>query len=202
MTLLKSPPPAWARRLVASALALSACAGIACGQTTLVASSPFAPAGSSAAAGGPPAEAYDLAGSSIEGSTVLVCIFDRQAKHSEWIPVGGVSGTIHVISYDRLHDKAVVTVSGARKELGLRNAPVVAAAPFEMPMPVASVNPPVLNPGPAQPLSPETKASLAHDQNEARMLVSDLLEIGVQQRKAYQEAKQKAASETPAQPTN
>jgi hypothetical protein len=34
------------------------------------------------------------------------------------------------------------------------------------------------------------------------MLVSDLLEIGVQQRKAYQEAKQKAAAETPAQPAN
>jgi hypothetical protein len=34
------------------------------------------------------------------------------------------------------------------------------------------------------------------------MLVSDLLEIGVQQRKAYQDAKQKAASEPPVQPTN
>jgi hypothetical protein len=202
MTLLESPFPGWVRRLLAPALALSVCAGVACGQTTLVASSPFAPAGSAAAAGGAPAEAYDLAGSSIEGSTVLVCIFDRQAKHSEWIPVGGVSGAIHVISYDSLHDRAVVTISGARKELGLRNAPVLAGAPFEMALPIASMTPPVVNPGPAIPLSPETKASLAHDQNEARMLVSDLLEIGVQQRKAYQEAKQKAASETPAQPTN
>jgi hypothetical protein len=34
------------------------------------------------------------------------------------------------------------------------------------------------------------------------MLVSDLLEIGIQQRKAYQEAKQKAASGTPPPPDN
>jgi hypothetical protein len=45
-------------------------------------------------------------------------------------------------------------------------------------------------------------ASAVTEQREARMLVSDLLEIGVQQRKAYQDAKQKAASEPPAQPTN
>jgi len=34
------------------------------------------------------------------------------------------------------------------------------------------------------------------------MLVSDLLEIGIQQRKAYQEAKQKAAAATPPSPDN
>jgi hypothetical protein len=34
------------------------------------------------------------------------------------------------------------------------------------------------------------------------MLVSDLLEIGVQQRKAYQDAKQRAASGTPPAPQN
>jgi hypothetical protein len=34
------------------------------------------------------------------------------------------------------------------------------------------------------------------------MLVSDLLEIGVQQRKAYQEAKMKAAPGTPPPPEN
>ena len=39
--------------------------------------------------------------------------------------------------------------------------------------------------------------SAAQEQREARMLVSDLLEIGIQQRKAYQEAKQRAASGTP-----
>ena len=40
------------------------------------------------------------------------------------------------------------------------------------------------------------------DQREARMLVSDLLEIGVQQRKAFQDARQKAAAATPTPPQN
>jgi hypothetical protein len=43
---------------------------------------------------------------------------------------------------------------------------------------------------------------VAQDQREARMLVSDLLEIGVQQRKAYQDAKEKAAAQSSPQPTN
>lgn len=47
-----------------------------------------------------------------------------------------------------------------------------------------------------------TPEKLAQDQREARMLVSDLLEIGVQQRKAYQEAKMKAAPGTPPPPEN
>jgi hypothetical protein len=202
MPMTEYPFPGWVLRLAAASLALTVGAAVAFGQTTLVANSPFAPAGTAAAAGAAPAEAYELAGSSVQGSTVLVCIFDRQAKHSEWIPVGGASGTIQVISYDRLHDKAVVTISGTRKELGLRSAAVAKIAASETPAPVAPASVPAPNPAPAAPLTPETKATLAHDQNEARMLVSDLLEIGVQQRKAYQEAKQKAATETPAQPTN
>ena len=127
-----------------------------------------------------------------------VCIFDRQAKHSEWIPVGGVSGMVHVISYDQKRDKVVMTVGGATKEIGLREASTAASGPAATPAQamVAAA------PAPAAPVSPATASSLSHDQNEARMLVSDLLEIGVQQRKAYQEAKRKAATETPAQPTN
>ena len=40
---------------------------------------------------------------------------------------------------------------------------------------------------------PESPAAAMKEQREARMLVSDLLEIGMQQRKAYQDAKAKAA---------
>jgi hypothetical protein len=182
---------------------VAASAGFALAQTTLVANSPFAPAGSAAGAAAAPAQAYELAGSSVQGSTVLVCIYDRQAKHSEWIPVGGVSGPVHVISFDAQHDRAVVTIGGSRKELGLRSAAVVASAPVESLPPQAPAAAPAPVPAPVGPTaSSATTASLAHDQNEARMLVSDLLEIGVQQRKAYQEAKQKAAAETPAQPAN
>ena len=200
--MFESPLPGRVRRVAASALAFAASAGFALGQTTLVANSPFAPAGATGAGAGAPAESYELAGSSVVGADVLVCIFDKQAKRSEWIPVGGFSGPIHVLSYDQQRDKVVVTVAGARKELGLRDPSAVASAPVAVPEAPAAVVAAAPAPAPASPAAPATAASLAHDQNEARMLVSDLLEIGVQQRKAYQDAKRKAATETPAQPSN
>jgi hypothetical protein len=61
---------------------------------------------------------------------------------------------------------------------------------------------PAAPPAPIASDSPAPARTAAQEQREARMLVSDLLEIGVQQRKAYQDAKQKAASEPPVQPTN
>jgi len=181
-------------------MAAGAVAG-AFGQTTLVGDSPFAPAGSAGAAAASSAEAYELAGSSVQGPDVLVCIFDRGAKHSDWIAVGGTAGAVHVVSYDADKDRAVVTISGARKELTLRTATVASAGaapagrqapPSPRPAPqVVAGAPPVQGPA----------ANAAREQQEARMLVSDLLDIGVQQRKAYQEARQKAA-QAPSQPAN
>src|SRR5580658_4593640 len=174
MPMSQSPLAAPARRLAAALLALAACAAGARGQTTLSSASPFAPTGAAAAGVAAPAEAYELAGSSVEGSTVLVCIYDRQAKHTEWIPVGGFSGTLHVISFDRQHDRVVVTIGGEKKELALRSASAVAAEPAAAaaPLPPAVAPAHALSPVPAAPAAaPATTASLAHDQNEARMLV-------------------------------
>lgn len=47
---------------------------------------------------------------------------------------------------------------------------------------------------PTVPLPPPS--SPAEAEREARMLVSDLLEIGMQQRKAYEEAQRKASAES------
>jgi hypothetical protein len=179
---------------------------VAASGQTLVADSPFGPSGTAGAAAAGPAEAYELAGSSVEGSEVSVCIFERQAKRSEWIPVGGISNGVHVISFDPAHDRAVVTIGGARKELSLRKSTVAAMNGTTAPAAPAALAaaPAYVPPAPAEvePAAPPTVASNARDQREARMLVSDLLEIGAQQRKAYQEAKQKAAATTPAQPSN
>jgi len=141
----------------------------------------------------------------------MVCIFDNQAKRSEWIAVGDTSGPIHVVSLDSLNDRAVVVIGGERKELSLRKA-TVTAAPVARTAPVVAPRP---QPVPAAPIASSTDGAqqpvqqsappdlskTARDQQEARMLVSDLLEIGAQQRKAYQDAKQKA-TQTPAQPSN
>ncbi len=202
MTAAKPRSSFSAPRWCAAALALAAALGTASGQTSLVVASPFAPpGGQGGAAGAASPESYELAGSSVQGTDVLVCIYDRQAKRCEWIPVGGVANGIHVISYDTQRDKAVVTISGSRRELGLRKAEVVAQAPTRAA--AASSPRPYSGPAPAAPAPPASAAAATHDQQEARMLVSDLLEIGVQQRKAYQEARQKAAAQpaTP-QPSN
>ena len=192
------------------ALAALGCAGTLFGQTALVANSPFAPVGTPAgSAASAPAEAFELAGSTVQGSQVTVCIFERKKKHSEWIPVGGESNGVHVISYDGAHDTAVVTIGGERKQLSMHksvvvstNSPAGVRLPGRPGAPSASAPVvPIASSDPA-PDAPANTATAARDQREARMLVSDLLEIGVQQRKAYQESKQKAASGTPAPPQN
>jgi hypothetical protein len=186
------------RTLRLPALAALSCVGTALGQPLIV-NSPFSSVGSQGVGAAGPAEAYELAGSTVAGPDVTVCIFERQKKRSAWIPVGGDEDGVRVVSFDALHDTAVVVIGGARKELSLRKSVVsslYAASGARAPAPVAEPAP-ALVPISSAP-APASTATAAQDQREARMLVSDLLEIGVQQRKAYQDAKQKAASGTPA----
>jgi len=176
-------------------------------ETALVSNSPFSPAGTAGVAGAAASdESYELAGTSIQGSSVSVCIYEKQAKRSQWIPVGGDMDGVHVVSYNAVSDKVVVTVSGARKELAMRKMVVDSAGPAQaikaVPMnPVRAASQdagsyaPVASSAPTPaPLPPVAPGAAVQDQKEARMLVSDLLEIGVQQRKAFQDAKQKAAA--------
>ena len=58
---------------------------------------------------------------------------------------------------------------------------------------------PVFDPN-AKPTGEAKPLTVARQEEEARMLVSDLLEIGMAQRKAYEEAQKKAASGPPDQP--
>jgi hypothetical protein len=178
-----------------------ACAGSCFGQASLVSDSPFAPAGSAAAMGKAADQDFELAGSSSEGSNISVCIFERHAKHSQWIPVGGTSDGIHVISFDSMHDRAVVIVSGQRKEIAMRTASV-ASLPQAAPARFTQTEMP--GPSPLVPVgqAPAVTGTPEQQQREARMLVSDLLEIGVQQRKAYQDAKLKAAQGAAPAPGN
>jgi hypothetical protein len=189
------------RRLRLPAAAAVACAGTLFAGSTLVIDSPFAPAGALASGGNAPAEAYELAGASAQGSQISVCIFERQKKHSEWIPVGGDVDGVHVISYDGAHDTVVVSIAGSRRELSMRKAVVASMNPPAGRLAQAPERPAAALPGPitsAPPqATPAAATTTAQDQKEARMLVSDLLEIGVQQRKAYQDAKLKAAQGTP-----
>jgi hypothetical protein len=189
-------------RLPAGALLAAALAGLAAaqGQTRLSEASPFLPGpGSSAGTAGGP-DAYELTGASTTASSSAVCIYDGLHRRSHWIRVGGTADGIQVLSYDAGRAVAVVRVNGASKQLAQRKAAVVAGVALPPVPAIAAAAPPVDNastanaapiPNPAEAgKSPE----VVKQERDARMLVSDLLEIGMQQRKAYEEAQKKAGN--------
>jgi hypothetical protein len=175
--------------------------------------SPFAPAGAPAAeSGAAPAETLEFAGVSSVGRRTDLIFHDREAKRTHWIGVGESKAGIQVVAYDSRREQAILKVNGADKVLPLRKgskpsgAPVAAApaaAPDAPPPGVVFAQP---FPGLAQPhaigdsptnLQPVPPAPPQRQEAEARMLVSDLLEIGMAQRRAYEEAQRRQAQANP-----
>lgn len=171
---------------------------IACGcpflsaQTTLP-DSPFLTAGAPAS-GLPdaPTEPYQLTGISVVGKKTFVSIYETAERHSRWIAVGESAGDIHVLSCNVATDQSVIRVGGEVKALTLRKPSVLSAVLPTPSVGTVSVAPPVAD-GAAAPAT--TNSSDEEQAREARMLVTDLLEISVQQRKAYEDAQKKAADQ-------
>lgn len=193
------------------------------------AASPFMPPAAAMAAASP-SETLEFAGINVMGAKTFVSVYDKQAKKGRWISVGGSDAGISVLAYDPRREQIVVKSGDSQKTLTLRkstgalNAPTPAdvlppAAGFAAP-PIAPIiqkiqppppestdltgpaNPPagpVFDPN-AKPTGEAKPLTVARQEEEARMLVSDLLEIGMAQRKAYEEAQKKAASGPPDQP--
>lgn len=164
------------------------------GQTALPKESPFMPAPGSAGAAPAANETLELGGFSGTGQTTVVCITDIASKRSHWIPVGSTVEGIKVLSFDSARDQATIIVGGLQKILHMRKATVAStsnagavAAGFAAPAAIA--------PTQGTPQPPPAPGSVAQQETEARMLVSDLLEIGIQQRKAYEDAQKKADQE-------
>ena len=154
--------------------------------------SPFVPA---ADRNGVPAgdTRYQLGGIINNGGKLMASITRLSNKQSYWIAVGETVGEITVLRCDPDKDQATIRAGSEQLTLTLRH-PVVqagtgigttAVATADVPRPDAAPTPPL--PPPAGP--PEVQ------EREARMLVSDLLDIGQQHRKAYEEAQRKAAAE-------
>ncbi len=151
--------------------------------------SPFLPQGTAASAGALPAARYQLGGIITQGKEVLVSITRVSNRQSFWIPVGGTVNEVTVVSCNSDRDEATLSANGEKFTLSLRKT-VVQAGNGGPPVtsdvsPQAAPTPPL--PAPVGP--PEVQ------EREARMLVTDLLEIGQQQRKAYEEAQKKAAAD-------
>lgn len=187
-------------------LVCAAVAAIAVGTVSAETPNPFGQAGTGAsnATQGDPLE---FAGVSTIGSKIMINLYDQQAKHGFWVQEGKSSEGVTVVKYDAAHDQVTVRRNGAEKTLPLRApGPVVngpASAPPIAPSaaPAAPVGP--VAPAPASTTAPatppndpaaNTPQARARQEEEARMLVSDLLEIGIAQRKAYEDAQRRAAA--------
>jgi hypothetical protein len=159
--------------------------------------SPFLPAGTTAAS--PAASAtLQLAGISvIEPKTYVLLVDTTNAgkSRSRWLAVGTKADDLEVLSCDVDKDEAVVRIGSDLRTLPLRkpagsNAGTVPAA-------YATQSPPMPLVGPAGGALPQVAPLVTREEKEreARMLVSDLLEIGMRQRKAYEEAQRQAAAD-------
>ena len=160
-------------------------------------------------------EAIEFAAVSTIGKKTELVFFDKVAKKNHWIAKGETKGGIALLNYDASREQAVVKINGLEKTLSLRKAHgpagagrVVAAVPtgFNVATPNMTTAPAILTaatvttplPQPTVPAAPQTQAQ---QETEARMLVSDLLEIGMAQRKAYEEKQKQAGGGEPAAQT-
>jgi hypothetical protein len=178
------------RTLCCSAVLLSAAVASA---TDAPKNSPLGQAGAAPSANTALAN-LEFSGVSSVGSKIMINLYDRQEKRGFWVEAGKTSGGVTVVSYDNAHDQVTVRVNGAEKTLPLRapSAVVNGTAAVVPPPPAPAAAPIAPATAPAQPLSQ------ARQEEEARMLVSDLLEIGMAQRRAYEEAQRRAANGQPA----
>lgn len=161
---------------------------------------------------------YALVGVVATAQGTLLSILREADNLSFWIPVGGTRDDVTVVSYDARAERAIIRTAGQTLTLPLRDAGVapgeneIAAVPSPAEGTGETVPPPEPPPSAdgdnaAPAAAPEEEPppppdSEAEQAMEARMLVSDLLDIGQQQREAY-EAAQKAAghASAPADPT-
>lgn len=179
------------------ALLLGAAPVAAADETTLF--SPPAPAGA-APANTTDADlgALQLSGISTLGGHSMFNFVDSRNNRSFWVPLKGSANGFTVISYDENTDTVVVDRNGQQRPVKLRQAQIAS-----MPTPtVAPSVPAVARPAAGQPIAvvktvdggeivnPKTPQEIAQAEMEARMMVSDLLEISMQER-----ARQKALRE-------
>jgi hypothetical protein len=126
---------------------------------------------------------YAFTGVVALGNEPMVCITTVATQRSQWIKVGQTVAGIRVLDHDPETRTVLIQRAGREMTLELKKR-TFDPSQLQAYQPIAAA--PVAQAGLAErvPLTNEEKAT------EARMLVSDLLEIGIIQRKAYEKAKQ------------
>ena len=151
------------------------------------------PLGQAGTTAGPTGNVNDLefAGVTTIGNKTTITLYDKAQKSNLWVEVGKTVGDITVVKYDSDHDQVTVRRNGVEKDLPLR-PPSAVAAGNAAPIPPAAT--PAMSAATPATTTSTTSLSQARQEEEARMLVSDLLEIGMAQRKAYEEAQRRASA--------
>ena len=143
------------------------------------------------------ADSLEFAGVMSVGGKTMINLYDKQSKQSYWVETGATLGGITVVKYDGAKDEVTIRQDGAEKNIPLRtgagvmNAPASSAPAAAAPTGAAAT--------PTTSATPISQLSKARQEEEARMLVSDLLEIGMAQRKAYEDAQRRIQNGQPAQ---
>ncbi len=155
----------------------------------LSASSPFLAAGADAAPVANSEGRYELVGMIATSKQTLVGLTDKTAHRSFWVPAGKTAEGVEVVSCDPKQDRAVIKVDGVVQALAMHASSPngVASLPHAAPL--------------AVPPPPASTGVQAQQEQEARMLVSDLLEISQQQRKAYEQSKKNGPASPSPSPT-
>jgi len=122
-----------------------------------------------------------LSGITSFGGTTLVCITVVAEKRSHWIKVGESAARIHVLGYDPQSGQVRIKHNGQTLNLEL-------AKPNFDPAAISRYSPVPSGPLPIATVALPVAVTNKQKEEEARHLVSDLLEIGMIQREAYRRA--------------
>lgn len=140
---------------------------------------------------------------------------DSSTGRSIWIGLGETEEGLTIRSYDEAASSVVVEGRGGKRNVVIREArvttapsapiPIQVAGPPGQPARMATIipNPPPPSPPPqgSQPQKASATATApktdAEKERDARLLVSDLLEISIQERKRYEENQRRVAKGMP-----
>lgn len=195
---------------------LSAASACAAGVESLRERSPFVPPSAPQQTDANALSAVELTGILSVGGRPQFSVRDTSTGRSFWLGLGETQEGLTALSYDVAASSVVIEGRGARRNIVIREArvatapppPVITVLPQQQlsatPQAVAGLAQPA-----AQPLAPSQKRpaqAQARDakgrtneeaERDARLLVSDLMELSVQERRRYEENQRRLARGVP-----
>ena len=128
------------------------------------------------------------------GNQTRVCVTEIETKKTHWLEIGEVSNGIEAVSLHAEKHQLTIKQGGRTLTLSLKKPENAASRPT---INYLASTPSGTGGIAASDAGIATRVAVTNEEKEteARFLVSDLLEIGMIQRKAYAEAKKKAQEE-------